>query len=76
MGSARLPLKSSEDDENFMFDIQPNRVDTVKFVAAQRKFVDYVSTRYPDVGFSGMGTRSSIHIPRDLSHLRREKCGD
>ena len=33
-----------------MFDIQPNKVDTVKFVAAQRKLVDYVSTRYPDVG--------------------------
>jgi len=33
-----------------VFDILPNRVDTVKFVAAQRKLVDYVSTRYPDVG--------------------------
>jgi hypothetical protein len=43
-------VKSSEDDENFVFDIQPNRVDTVKFVTAQRKLVDYVSTRYPDVG--------------------------
>ena len=43
-------MKSSEDDENFVFDIQPSRVDTVKFVDAQRKLVDYVSTRYPDVG--------------------------
>ena len=43
-------MKSSEDDENFVFDIQPNRVDNVKLVAAQRKIVDYVSTRYPDVG--------------------------
>ena len=43
-------VKSVEDDENFVFDIQPNKVDTVKFVAAQRKLVDYVSTRYPEVG--------------------------
>ena len=48
--AVRLPVKSSDDDENFVFDKQPNRVDTVKFVAAQRNLVDYVSTRYPDVG--------------------------
>ena len=48
--AARVPVKSSEDDENFVFDIQPNRVDNVKFVAAQRKIVDYISTRYADVG--------------------------
>ena len=40
--AVRVPVKSSEDDENFVFDIQPNRVDTVKFVTAQRKLVDYV----------------------------------
>ena len=43
-------LKPSQDDENFVFDIKPNRVDTVTFVATQRKLVDYISTRYPDVG--------------------------
>ena len=56
--AAHVPVMSSEDDENFVFDIQRNRVDTVKFVAAQRKLVDYVSTRYPDVG----KIFSSIHI--------------
>ena len=40
-------MKSSEDDENFVLDIQPK---TVNFVAAQRKLVDYVVTRYSDVG--------------------------
>ena len=47
---ARVPVKLSEDDEKFVFDIQPDRVDTVKFVAAQRKLVDHISIRYPDVG--------------------------
>jgi hypothetical protein len=46
----RNPHKSSDDDENFTFDIQPNKVDTVKFVTAQRKLISYISTRYPDVG--------------------------
>ena len=75
--AARIPVKSSKDDEILVFDIQPNRVDTAKFVAAQRKRVDYVSTRYPDVGkIFCTRTRSSIHILGDLSHLRQEKQVD
>jgi len=50
--AARIHVKSSEDDDS-LFDKQPNRVDTVKFVAAQRKLIDYVSTgrwRKSDLG--------------------------
>ena len=43
------PASHVDDEENFMFDIYPNRVETVKFVIAQRKLCDYVATRYPDV---------------------------
>ena len=71
--AARVPVKSSEDDENFVFDIQPNRVDTVKFVAAQT--MSRPGTRTLEK-FSRMGTRSSIHFPRDLSHLSCEKRED
>ena len=42
------PASHVDDEENFMFDIYPNRVETVKFVIAQ-KLCDYVATRYPDV---------------------------
>jgi len=45
----RVYAKPPDDEENFMFDIYQNRVETVKFVAAQRKLCDYESTRYPDV---------------------------
>ena len=43
------PASHVDDEENFMFDIYPNRVETVKFVIAQRKLCDYVATRYPDL---------------------------
>ena len=32
-----------------MFEIHPNRIDTVKFINAQRKLCDYVATCYADV---------------------------
>ena len=42
-----VPPRDEEDD--FLFEIHPNRIDTVKFINAQRKLCDYVATRYPDV---------------------------
>ena len=42
-----VPPRDEEDD--FLFEIHPNRIDSVKFINAQRKLCDYVSTRYPDV---------------------------
>ena len=41
-----VPPRDDEDD--FMFEIHPNRIDTVKFINAQRKLCDYVA-RYADV---------------------------
>ena len=37
------------DEENFTFEVNPNKVDTVKFTNAKRKLVSFVGTRYPDV---------------------------
>ena len=42
-----VPPRDEEDD--FLFEIHPNRIDTMKFINAQRKLCDYVATRYPDV---------------------------
>ena len=42
-----VPPRDEEDD--FMFEIHPNRIDTVKFINAQRNLCDYVATRYADV---------------------------
>ena len=72
--AGRVPVISSEDVENFMFDIQTNIKDTVKFVVTQRTFDDYISTRNSDVGkIFYLDTKSSIPIPTDQNHARRER---
>ena len=38
-----------EEEDDFIFDIYPNRIDTVRFINAQRKLCDDVAVRYPDV---------------------------
>ena len=47
--ASRATTNPPDDEDNFVFDIYPNRVETVKFVVAQRKLCDYVATRFPDV---------------------------
>jgi len=49
MSVAAVAVVKEMDDENFSFDIHPNRVETIKFVNAQRKLCDDVATRYPDM---------------------------
>ena len=45
----RSSVPPRDDEDDFMFEIHPNRIDTVKFINAQRKLCDYVATRYADV---------------------------
>ena len=56
-----------------MFDIYPNRVETVKFVNAQHKLCDYMATRYPDDSkIFSHGVVVSHDIPDDLEFQRGE----
>ena len=70
---SRAYAKPPDDEENFMFDIYPNRVETVKFVNAQRKLCDYVATRYPDVSkIFSHGVVVSYDIPEAPEFQRGE----
>ena len=42
-------LSSVEDEDNFMFEIYTNKIETTKFNNAKRMLISYVGTRYPDV---------------------------
>ena len=56
-----------------MFDIYPNRVETVKFDNAQRKLYDYVATKYSDVSkIFSHGVVVSYDIPEALEFQRGE----
>jgi hypothetical protein len=47
--ASRAITNPLDDKDNFVFDIYPNRLETVKFEVAQRKLCDYVATRFLDV---------------------------
>jgi len=57
--------KAEEDD--FIFDYCPNRIDTMKIINAQRKLYDYVAVRYPDVSkIFSYRTDMSIFLTRSV----------
>jgi hypothetical protein len=61
---ARSMHASNDSEESFSFDINPNRVDTVRFVNMQRKLCNYVATRFPDVSkIFSHGTEADYTIP-------------
>ena len=62
-----VPPRDEEDD--FMFEIHPNRIDTVKFINAQRKLCDKVATRYVDVSkLFSYGIERTYKYPETLDY--------
>ena len=74
---AAQAVKSSDDDEKFVVDEQPNRVDTVQFLPPRESSLTLSRQGIRALErFSCAGSRSSTPILRDLSHSRQEKRWD